>query len=153
VHTRLVLNHVPERVAVLGALLSLVKVGGYILLEEGDVFPTDAMVNELHGRVMAGLWVGLGARGTDVRFGRQLPGLLTGRGMLDDVDVTCAVPVSEGGSPGAGFLLGSLLQVEELGLLAGIDDEDLRLWKELLALPGRWFPGLGLYQVSGRRVG
>ncbi|WP_169736829.1 class I SAM-dependent methyltransferase [Pseudonocardia spinosispora] len=152
VHTRLVLNHVPARVAALRTLLGLVKVGGRVLLEEGDVFPTDAAGNELHGRVLAGLWAGLGARGADVRFGRELPRLLTETGMLDDIDVTCVVPVSEGGSPGAGFLLGSLTQVEELGPLTDVGDDDLRLWKQLIATPGRWFPGLGLYQVSGCRL-
>jgi SAM-dependent methyltransferase len=152
VHARLVLNHLVEREAVLHKLVGALAIGGVLLIEEGDAFPTDVLDDGVHPRMLGAVWRGLGTRGTDVRFGRELPRLVSGSGALDEVDATCVVPVVEGGSAQADWLLSTGAQLRGLGLMREVSEEDFESWNRLLSITGRWFSGLALYQVSARRV-
>jgi SAM-dependent methyltransferase len=152
VHTRMVLNHLPDRDAVLRSLVASLRTGGFLLLEEGDAFPTDVLEEGLHSEVLARVYDGLARRGSDVRLGRRLAGMLTATGAIEVVEARCVVPQIQGGSAQTEFLLGSEAQLHERGELPGLADEDRRAWHELLRRRDRWFTGLGLYQVIARRT-
>jgi SAM-dependent methyltransferase len=90
VHARLVLVHVPERAEALSTMITALRPGGWLLLEEADPGlqplvcpdesgPEEALANKLKlafRTVMAG-------RGVDLAFGRKLPRLLRNAGMVD----------------------------------------------------------------------
>lgn len=85
VHTRLVLEHLPEREAALRSLSAAVRPGGWLLVEEFD-WTTATMVepySELHVRVAGAVLVFLLSRGYDSQYGRKLPRLLRGEGLVD----------------------------------------------------------------------
>src|SRR5689334_12086103 len=81
VHTRWTLLHIPQRVAVLARLASLLKSGGRMLLEEGDVLPNDALdespFRPLTDRVLATIL----PRGSDGRWARRLPQIVAAVGL------------------------------------------------------------------------
>jgi SAM-dependent methyltransferase len=90
VHARLVLLHVPERAAALVAMVSALRPGGWLLLEEADptlqplacleeVGPAERLANKLK-RDFRTL---MARHGADLSFGRTLPRLLREAGLLD----------------------------------------------------------------------
>ena len=90
VHARLLLFHLPERVAVLARLWDAVAPGGHLFVQDYDlraigVLPALASVEEL-GRVLTGAFT---AAGADVSAGARLPVLFAqaGVGEPDGTDV------------------------------------------------------------------
>jgi SAM-dependent methyltransferase len=91
VYARLLLFHLPERVAVLARLWDAVAPGGHLViqdydLEAADVVPTTGSATEMV-RVLTEAFT---AAGCDVRAGARLPGLFAeaGVGEPDGTDVT-----------------------------------------------------------------
>jgi SAM-dependent methyltransferase len=90
IHARLVLVHIPQRAEALAAMVSALRPGGWLVLEEADpglqplvcpdeVGEAERLANELkHGfrRLMAD-------RGVDLAFGRRLPRLLREAGLVE----------------------------------------------------------------------
>jgi SAM-dependent methyltransferase len=153
IHTRLVLNHLPEREKVLDKLIQALRPGGWLVVEEGDTFATGGSVDEEedHTRAMRA-WQAAIAVAIDVDLGRRLPRMFSERG-LADIGVECEVPFVEGGSPGAEF---TLLTFDQMNERAGgnlLDAETLARWKDMLGRPGRWFASLALITTWGRRAG
>jgi SAM-dependent methyltransferase len=90
VHARLLLFHLPERVAVLARLWDAVAPGGYLVVQDYDlrtigVLPALASVESV-GRVLTGAFT---AAGADVSAGARLPVLFAqaGVGEPDGTDV------------------------------------------------------------------
>ena len=90
VHARLLLFHLPERVAVLARLWDAVAPGGHLVVQDYDlraigVLPALASVEEV-GRVLTGAFT---AAGADVSAGARLPVLFAqaGVGAPDGTDV------------------------------------------------------------------
>jgi SAM-dependent methyltransferase len=90
VHARLLLFHLPERVAVLARLWDAVAPGGHLVVQDYDVraisvLPALASVEEI-GRVLIGAFT---AAGADVSAGARLPRLFAqaGAGEPDGTDV------------------------------------------------------------------
>jgi SAM-dependent methyltransferase len=117
VHARLVLIHVAERDRALRRMVSALRPGGWVLLEDFDlrVFRdggAQAMVRtplsngitaadvELLADVDATFLALLESRGADLAYGRRLYGLLCAEGLLD-VAVEGYMAVSPGGSAAA----------------------------------------------------
>jgi SAM-dependent methyltransferase len=153
VHARLLLCHLPEREEVLDKLVAALRPGGWLLLEDGDVFATEAQPwdedETVHYRVSGAFWSVLG-RSADVHLGGKLPAMARRRG-LTDVSVECEVPFGEGGTPGTEWLR---LTFEQLGAQAGgevVDAPTLPRWHELMGERGRWFPTLALVATTARR--
>ena len=91
VYARLLLFHLPQRVAVLARLWDAVAPGGHLVVQDYDlrtvsVLPDLASVDEV-GRVIIGAF---GAAGADVQTGARLAQLFTqaGAGTPDGTDVT-----------------------------------------------------------------
>jgi SAM-dependent methyltransferase len=85
VHARLLLEHLPQRDALLTRLAAAVRPGGWLLIEDFD-WETAGMVeppSALHTRVVDAVRTFLTSRGYDAHYGRRLPGLLRQRGLTD----------------------------------------------------------------------
>jgi SAM-dependent methyltransferase len=90
IHARLVLVHVPERVAALAAMIRVLRPGGWLLVEDADPAlqpltcidesgPEQALANKLRG----GFRTLLAERGADLAYGRTLPRSLREGGLVD----------------------------------------------------------------------
>jgi len=90
IHARLVLVHVPNREAALAAMVSALRPGGWLLLEDADpglqpllcpdeAGPREALANELR----RGFRALMRGRGVDLAFGRTLPRRLREAGLTD----------------------------------------------------------------------
>jgi len=155
IHTRLVLIHVPERDAALARIISSLKPGGWLLMEEYDscsMLP-DPVANpaetvlETH---LAMLRL-LEDNGVNRRYGRLLPGLLRARG-LSSVGTEAQLFMWQGGSVGIAMMRANLEQLRETMIernyitrqefdrdLAQLDDPNLLM------------PSSILWSVWGRR--
>jgi SAM-dependent methyltransferase len=90
VHARLVLVHVPQREAALAAMVSVLRPGGWLVVEEADpalqplvcldeTGPPEALAN----RLKTGFRVLMAQRGVDLTYGRTLPRHLRAAGLVD----------------------------------------------------------------------
>jgi SAM-dependent methyltransferase len=90
VHARLVLVHIPERERAFRHMISALKPGGWLVIEDADpaLQPLSCIdaygpEQELANRIRAGFRTLLANRGADLSFGRKLPRLFRGAGMTD----------------------------------------------------------------------
>ena len=90
VHARLVLVHVPERTNALQTMISAVRPGGWLFLEEADpglqplVCPDEfGDEQRLANKLKLAFRSLMSERGVDLSFGRTLPRLLRSAGMID----------------------------------------------------------------------
>jgi len=90
VHARLVLVHVPARTQALTAMVASLRPGGWLLLEEADpalqplVCPDEAGPEQvLANKLKRGFRTLLAQRGVDLAYGRTLPRLLRGAGLVE----------------------------------------------------------------------
>jgi SAM-dependent methyltransferase len=90
VHARLVLVHVPGRNAALASMVSALRPGGWLVLEDADPMMQPLICPDEYGaeqrlanRLRAGFRTLMADRGADLSFGRTLPRLLREVGMVD----------------------------------------------------------------------
>lgn len=90
VHARLVLVHLPERERAFRNMLSVLKPGGWLVLEDADpaLQPLSCIdaygsEQELANRIRQGFRALLSSRGADIAFGRKLPRMFRDAKMLD----------------------------------------------------------------------
>ncbi|HSU13742.1 methyltransferase domain-containing protein [Longimicrobium sp.] len=90
VHARLVLVHVPERERAFRNMISALKPGGWLVVEDADpaLQPLSCIdvygpEQELANRIRVGFRTLLSGRGADLSFGRKLPRMFREAGMLD----------------------------------------------------------------------
>jgi hypothetical protein len=90
VHARLVLVHVPDRDAALTAMVSVLRPGGWLVVEEADpalqplvCLEERTPAERLANRLKAGFRALLADRGVDLAYGRSLPGRLRAAGLVD----------------------------------------------------------------------
>jgi len=90
IHARLVLVHVPQRERALEAMVSALRPGGWLVLEDAD--PTlqpllcleeDGPAQQLANRLKVGFRQLMGERGADLAFGRTLPRRMREAGLVD----------------------------------------------------------------------
>ena len=102
VHARLVLVHVPQRAAALAAMISALRPGGWLLVEEADPMmqplacpdesgPAQRLANKLK-RDFRTL---MAQRGVDLSYGRTLPRSLRDAGLVD-VEADAFFPITGG---------------------------------------------------------
>jgi len=89
VHARLVLMHVPDRDAALATMITALRPGGWLLVEDADPLLQPLACPDEHGpaaeranKLRLATWE-LMSRRTDLTFGRTLPRLLRGAGLAD----------------------------------------------------------------------
>lgn len=106
IHMRMVLQHLPERPAVLRRLVGALRPGGWLVSEDMDFVTAVAdprvgpAAAALFGRLMRLSVQTAAARGADLLFGRALPGELQAAG-LAAVGEEGRATIWRGGSPGA----------------------------------------------------
>ena len=90
VHARLVLVHVPQRARALGAMVSVLRPGGWLVVEEADpalqplLCPEDSgPAQQLANRLKAAFRQLMAERGADLAYGRTLPRHLRDVGLVD----------------------------------------------------------------------
>ncbi|MDX2597745.1 MULTISPECIES: methyltransferase [Streptomyces] len=100
VHARLVLVHVPDRDQALRSMISALRPGGMLLVEDADPALQPLTCPDEHGpeqrlanRLRRGFRELLADRGADLSYGRRLPRLLREAG-LDDVRADAYFPMT-----------------------------------------------------------
>jgi SAM-dependent methyltransferase len=98
VHARLVLSHVPDRNEALRRMASVIRPGGWMLVEDFDPLRAPAacldpasVAQHRANKVRQGFLELLANRGADLRYGHKLPRLLRDLG-LEDVGMSAFVP-------------------------------------------------------------
>lgn len=121
IHARLVLVHVPQRAEALRSMLSVLRPGGWLLLEDADpalqprLCPDESGPAEvLANRLRNGFRELMAARGADLAFGRTLPRLLRESG-LRDVAADAYFPIT---SPACAVLEAATIAHIRAGLVA-----------------------------------
>lgn len=139
VHSRLVLEHLPERDEVLRRLVAALRPGGWLVLEDFDwssLLATPACTaGDLHARTYEALRTVFPAAGAATEYGRCLP-LDFRRAGLVDVGAEGRVHVALGGTPAAAWwrltleklcpplvATGQLSEAELAEMVAVCDDE------------------------------
>jgi ubiquinone/menaquinone biosynthesis C-methylase UbiE len=119
IHTRLVLIHVQGREATIPRLVSALKPGGWLVVEDYDTmiidraFPcADADDSEVVRKCFRALRSLMELRGMDMSWGRSLYRHLVASG-LANVDVDAHFEFRQGGSPGAQLDKANLSQVRD----------------------------------------
>ena len=151
VQVRLLLAHLPEREQVLQRLAAALRPGGWLLVEEYDLFPTQTSPHGTYAAYWRAVGEAVARAGADYAWGRQLPGALARAG-LRPVRADCDVHLFAGGSPAAAAHGLSALQLRPRllasGLLsAAVFDEVQRQ----LADQARWMLGPAMVAAWGQR--
>ena len=134
VHSRFLLEHLPERDEVLDKLIAAARPGGWIVMEDVDfqsaisadpeqmtVYPPE--LAEAVAKVRGGMLTGMRANGIDPEYGRRLPAELEKRGLLD-VEARGVFRTVRGGSPQARIGRIGLAQMKERFISQGVLTED-----------------------------
>ncbi|MCA1843513.1 MAG: methyltransferase domain-containing protein, partial [Actinobacteria bacterium] len=88
VHARLLLLHLPTREKLLEEMVSVLRPGGWLLVEDLDVFPLAPLTDGLYARLMDAVIAAFHAANVATTFGRQLP-VLFDRAGLENVVPVC----------------------------------------------------------------
>jgi SAM-dependent methyltransferase len=155
IHTRLVLMHVHERDTALARMISSLKVGGWLLVEEYDScsIPPDPTLSS--GEVLLQTHVAmlrlLEDGGVNRRYGRLLSGLLR-EGGLTSVGASAQLFMWQSGSPGVAMMRANFEQLREAMIEANYItpqqfDEDMAR----LNNPSFMMPSSILWSAWGRR--
>ena len=148
IHTRLVLEHLPDRVGVMKRMVDWLRPGGWVFFEEPDTATAVVSPNHLWVRHIQGY---VAAVGYDVNTGRLLPSEVAGLGLVDmgmQID-TAAV---QGGSDLARWYAMTIDAVRD-GLVSegAVTSEELDQVIAELSGPALLEPGFTFVGVWGRK--
>lgn len=152
VHARWILHHLPKPEAAIRHMISAVRPGGWLLLEEVDFFPVHASDNADYRDFMTALVnTVVRASGRDCFWARELPTLVEGLGM-QNIEGEGDFSLLKGGSEVAEFFALTAEQMREPMITSGaIDAEKLDRALELLSQPSFWAFGGGGVSVWAQR--
>ena len=149
IHARLLLMHLPTREKFLEEMAAALRPGGWLLVEDMDVFPFQTLAEGVFAQVWDAVNRGLEAAQADPRFARHLPELFDRAG-LEEIEPVCQMPVARGDSTFARLIMASVAQVSPLLATSGVTDAQMAGLGRELADPTRWFTGFAVYSVRGR---
>ena len=155
VHMRLVLIHLSDRMHVLQRLISALKPGGWLLVEEFDSrslrSDPDANPAEQEFATLEAMHHVMSRRGAELRCGRLLDGWLRHLGLLD-VRSEGRMFMWRGGSPGADLMRANICQLSAEILASGqVTEKQLQHDLGRLGNDGVAFPSPILWASRGRR--
>jgi SAM-dependent methyltransferase len=136
-HARLVLSHLPSRERALRTMISALKPGGWIVIEDFDWSskapdPADTTAAADFSKIHDAMNDFMTERGVDGTYGRQLWGLLRSHGLVE-VDAVGRVTMYQGGSPGAELFLAAVEQLRTALIQSGlVTEEDIEAYRALL---------------------
>lgn len=152
VHARLLLMHLPDRDALLGAMVGVLRPGGVIFVEEADCHSFDTAASAQYAQTWERSIALAGKAGGDWRWARHLPSRMGEAGAIE-VTVTAEVPYFRAGDPWAELADLSWEQLTPALVADGADPVAILAARAELADPTRWFPGPLSIAVSGRAPG
>jgi SAM-dependent methyltransferase len=153
VHARLVLLHLPDRLAVLDKLVRALKPGGRLQLDEFDIAYGPALGgpdNGLYERFLdakAEVMRTAGALGT---WGRSVGAAMTAAG-LERVEARPHVSLWDRDSPGLRLLVHHTRHLRDAFVAAGFSDDDLARVRDVMAHEDFRACSCLFYTVRGRR--
>uniref|UniRef100_UPI0031D96FF5 class I SAM-dependent methyltransferase n=1 Tax=Saccharothrix mutabilis TaxID=33921 RepID=UPI0031D96FF5 len=156
VHARLVLQHLPEREAVLRKLVRALRPGGWLQLDEYDktygpvLLAPDDESARLYEKFLAAKERVFAEAGSDGAWGRRVAASMVAAGLVE-VDPVPVVHPWRPDSPGVRLLVGLTHQLRDRLVAAGLTDDDLRRVRDVLAHPGFRACSSVFYSVRGRR--
>lgn len=150
VHVRSLLMHLPDRMMVLARLVSALRPGGRLVVEESDVYPVLATATGPYREAWAEIAELLGRAGMAAGWARELPSVLAGMG-LAGITAESEVQLFRGGSAWAE--LNQLTFLHAGSALTGAAAR--RLHEAIAALDDRdtWFPTPAVTAAHGIRGG
>lgn len=151
-HARLLLMHLPTREKFVGEMAAALRPGGWLLIEDLDTYPLQALAEGVYADLMAKAIEAFHIANASATFGRQLPALFDAAG-LEDVEATCEVMTFRGASTAAQLIQASLKQLRPALLAVGATDDLLEDAVHVLNDATKWFPGFAIYSVRGRTRG
>jgi SAM-dependent methyltransferase len=155
IHTRLVLNHLPERDSILEKLSAALKPGGWLVVEEFDSASAApdplAYPGEVLLKTYAAIPQPMARRGVDRRYGRLLFGRLRDLG-LASVGAEARTFMIQGGSPGSALVRATCERLRQDMIDAGeISEQEFADDMARLDDPDFLMPSAALWAVWGRR--
>lgn len=153
IHARLVLLHLPERLAVLDKLVRALRPGGWLQLDEFDIEYGPALAGpgqDVYERFLAAkaeLMRSAGALGT---WGRSVGAAMTAAG-LESVEARPHVRLWDRDSPGLRLLVHHTRHLRDRFVAAGFGDDDLARVRDVMAHPDFRACSCLFYTVQGRR--
>jgi len=158
IHARLVLFHVPTREQALQRMITALKLGGWLILDEYDrtfidlSYPTsDAVASALYQKMFVALSRVMEAHGIDLAWGRSLYRRLRALGLVG-VGMEGYMLVWEGGSACASMMRANFEQVREEATSAGfITNEEVEQVFTLLDDPDFAVSQHTMFTAWGRR--
>ena len=141
VHERLVLVHLPERDRALDRMITALKPGGWLLIEDFDITwmrltpacePADAL---LFRKVIASFHEILTRAGVDPAYGRRFHTVLRERGLVD-VHAEGHIEIAAGGSPAWRLHQANVEQLRDRLVGSGLlDDDEIERFQRLVGSP------------------
>ena len=153
VHSRDVLEHIPERELVLDRMVAALKPGGWLVAEDVD-FTSALRLDgfgemdddmQFEGTTWEAAARAMRARGIDAEYGRRLPWRLRARG-LTDVSAEVRAGFIRAGTPTCQLYALSMKQLRPLMLEGGLSEEDFQRLLNLIAHDD--FMGFGPVHVA-----
>lgn len=156
IYARLVLLHLPERLAVLDKLARALRPGGWLQLDEFDIsygpglLMPNARARELYESFLAAKIRVMDSAGADGAWGQRVPLAMQDAGLVD-IDTEVGLQLWRAGSPGTRLLIHHTYHLREKFLAAGMTDEQLADVREVMADPAFRATSCAIYSVQGRR--
>jgi SAM-dependent methyltransferase len=151
VHVRWLLDLLPDREASVEKLIAALRPGGWLLVEEPDMFPTAAESSEEYRQLMEATAALLQSVGANHQWARTLPTMLTAAGLIG-VGAEADVDIFQGGSPMAEFRQLGLAQLREALLQTGVITEvELSNGAAYLSDSSHWLMGLASVAAWGQK--
>ena len=158
IHTRLVLIHVPQRDATLARLVSALKPGGWLVVEDYDPVIVDRAFPIVNGedaatvrKCLLALRSRMESRGMDMTWGSSLYRRFVAAGLVS-VGMEGHIDLRPGGSSGARLDHANLSQVRDEILREGlVTSEEMDQALSLLEDPGFVFASPIMFSAWGQR--
>ena len=154
-HTRLVLIHEPARERAVEQMISALKPGGWLVLQEFESLSMRADLEHFPGEHLLKTYVASQAvlmrRGADLRFGRKLPPLLRSLGMIN-IEAEGHTALHQGGTEFSRLMRANFLQVRDDMLAAGdVTADEIEADLARLDDPGLSWPSMVLWTVRAQK--
>jgi SAM-dependent methyltransferase len=156
IHARLVLLHLPDRLAVLAKLVRALKPGGWLQLDEFDISYGPCLLApsphaaEVYERFLAAKVAVMETAGADGCWGRRVPTAMRAAG-LTEISTQAQLDVWRADSPGLQLLVHHTHHLRDALVAAGQTDADLAEVRAVMADPAFRATACPFYTVQGRR--
>jgi SAM-dependent methyltransferase len=153
---RLVLQHLPERLAVLDKLVRALKPGGWLHIEEFDasyeppLLTPDEESARLYTAFLDTKCAIMRAGGGDPHWGRSVPAVMRAAGLVD-IDPRPRIELRTAGSPSLRLQLHHTHHLQDKLIAAGMTKAQLKEVRALMHDPSFRAASSVIYSVHGRR--